>query len=104
MPVKDLAKYGKMAAGSHADVHAPTGGSPGSNQVRALKRPAETTYTRQVPEVPEVQEFSRQALRPGNKAMEPPKDGGRAAHLGPKQPKVGTFKDAKHPISGAEMY
>lgn len=102
MPVNDLQKYANIAAGK--STNAPTGGSPASMQKQVLRNPPTTTYTRQVPEVPAVNDFSRQGLKPGNKAMEPPKDGGRMASLNPSQPKVGTFKDAKHPISGAELY
>lgn len=102
MPVKHLQHYADIAAGK--STNAPTGGSPASMQKQVLKNPPATTYTRQVPEVPAVNDFGRQSLKPGGTPSQPPKDGGRAAHLNPTQPKVGTFKDAKHPVSGAELY
>lgn len=101
MGVSHLAQYAKQANGAAS---APTGGSPNSTQVRGLNSPPATSNeTRHVPQMPEVNRFGNKSAHPGNMASEPPKNGGRAGNKSGR-PNVGTQKDAKHPISGAEMY
>jgi hypothetical protein len=100
MGVSHLQKYADMANGA---AKSPTMNSPQSRQVKGLRRPASTSGTNHVPEVPEVNSMGRQALDANSGGKQPPKNGGRmGANHG--QPKVGTFKDAKHPISGGELY
>lgn len=86
-----------------------TRNSPQSAQVTSgsqFARPAETSGTRNVPEVGSVNSFDSKSVHPGNSAAQPPKGNANGGRAGAKsgQEKTGTRKGNNHPVSGAAMY
>jgi len=79
--------------------------SPQSQQTQSgpnFKRPAETSGTRQVPDVPAVDSFDSKSVHPGNAAPQPPKgndNGGRAGAKGG-QEHIGSASGNKKLMSG----
>jgi len=107
MGVNHLRRDAAVAHGGSAagDV----GKSPRSQQIQLgadADRPAETLGGRgnSVPKVGAVSTFDNKSVHPGNSAPRPATNLGGRAGAKSGQPKIGTFKDAKHPISGAELY
>lgn len=102
MSVRHLQQYANQANGV---AHGNTKGSPQSQQVRSgdqFKRPAETSPTRQVPEVSAVNSFESKSVKPGNSTAQPPKDGGRMGSKG-MQEHIGDKSGNKRGIPGTEM-
>ena len=80
-----------------------------SHQISAgpnFKRPAETSGTRQVPQVGPVNAFESRAVHTGTHPAQPPKGNMNGARAGAKsgQEKTGTQKGNNHPVSGAALY
>lgn len=93
------------AAVNRGDFHPPTGRSRQSLDVSLgadARRPASTSGSTSVPEVPAVNAMGENITHPGNSAPQPPHDGGPAGAKG-SLGKMGAMSGNKKGMSGGSM-